>query len=61
MSQGQILEILEKSKKPLTAKDLDKIMNKNTASCSLRQLMKYKEVRVIYKTRGNHNVSHYFI
>ncbi len=61
MSQGEILEILKKSKKPLSAPELNKIMGKVSAGESLRKLVKYNEIKRIYKTKEYGNVAHYFL
>lgn len=52
MSQSDVLGVIEKSKKPIVASEIAKKIKVNTVCNSLKQLIKYKEIKkVMRKTR----------
>ncbi len=64
MTQGEVLQIIEKSKKPLTTKEIAKILGKgHTAiNCNLKRLRQANEVRwVQVKIEGRLNGAYQFV
>ncbi len=61
MGQDDVLKVLMKASKPMTSKEINQKINKTTSSQSLKQLLRYKEIKMTYKLRGLHNVPHYFL
>ena len=61
MGQTEVIELLKKSGKPLTSKEITSKLGLSSANNSLRKLVKYNEIKIIHKIRGIHNVKHNFI
>lgn len=64
MGQGEVIEVLERMKgKQLTNREIAKKIGVNytTSSQSIKKLLKYEEIKVVYKKEGKHVKAFYFI
>lgn len=69
MSQDQVLRLLEKSERPLSAKEISEKIGVTNANENIRRLKKYNEIKSVWlmtQTNGDPSpwekpVLHYFV